>query len=235
MFRRALLPMALASLPLMACDKTIIVNTELPVLPIPDTLAEHFLPEAYLVAFEMHYQYPQFREHQIEIPKVDVYRIGNAMEAVWRSESLERDTVFDYYGITAWPQIDLQEFRVSEQFTQPEVVRLLEEYGFKVVPDRFKYRSNNRVNTVALLKYIQRIERNRFPRYYTSVKGGSGDRIAASILKDRVRLDYTKRWGDCMLGCIHGRTYRFDVYNAGTVVNFPGTGDPPCEPGKSCW
>jgi hypothetical protein len=222
-----------ACLSMSGCDSMTEVHTP---AAAPDSVTTSLRRDAAIVAHNMLWQiHQQYREDYVGIPTPVINRIYNAMLDVWRSRSLERDSVIELYSLRPRSSWSLSQVLSYQELDTALVGDLLEQYGFAVTPPSepfgvfYSYSSDSIVNTWALMKQLhQRLPDsvNVQMNFYV----GDSDNIWAHFERDGVLLGYELAYGDCPSGCASRRTYLFRVDNLGIVQALGGFGDPPCDP-----
>jgi len=169
----------------------------------------------------------------IQIPKIHSDSILNALIAVYNARTIpERDTVIN---IHTFPDYDLDVINIAanpdlpwmQQLKNgiiptghPGIDSLIATYQltfrrYHDYPDHLQYdlaslKSPTNLNIAALAALFEEIPEVVFAEENKYI--GDGMNIYESIFADHIQLIYYHGSGDCMLGCIYRRYWKFKVY-----------------------
>jgi hypothetical protein len=178
-----------------------------------------------------------FIQDSVTITPFLIKKIKGAMAAVWRSSSLERDSVIEIYHVTPHHLIDYHEVTVAPGIDASKYSSLLLVNALYPTATSkglaTRLRSRVPCNTIALSnRIVNSVLPSDYIQVFPSWKVADGHRVRASLGDEVIRLDYEMRYGDCMVGCTLSRIWTFEI--SSDSVRFIGVrGDPPCTP--PCW
>lgn len=172
----------------------------------------------------------------LKVPEWAIARTARALEAIWLSKSLERDSVIDIYKVSARTNINFHELvSMGESIDSAKYRDLFKEYGLRVKPYTHSiftlYWADSAWNTFALSRAIMsRLQDGDLVTLEPNEQGGGGDQIYGWIESDGTKIEYEMGYGDCYAGCIRKRYWTFKVMDNGQVKFIGVRGAPPCDP-----
>ncbi|MEX1190656.1 MAG: T9SS type A sorting domain-containing protein [Brumimicrobium sp.] len=156
----------------------------------------------------------------IEVPPIYGDTILDALIAVYNIDTPERDTVIDIYNIHTFPTISTGNFgaSVNSQLIQNlnELDSLMNKYNIT-----HEYRQSfgdyyidfgvsKKYNQPALINALVSIPGIYSP-YINEDRTNEND-IKSTIYNNHVELLYSYAWGDCPMGCVYERFWKFKIY-----------------------
>lgn len=202
----------------------------------PNTIESYFW-DANQLYFEEIIQnnlHSNYNEPILDADEVDkIYRI---IQAVYDSDSPQRDTIFDVYRIHKVHCYGLNNIRLRVDTEQGEIQNLaqnviptgestldnlLTTYGFNTVSTSNSYpqfpwltvRTDEILNMIPLQKAFDDIESITFAEYEKGC--GSWDPLDITLSRDdnSATITFSLGWGDCPSGCMQRKYWEFEVTN----------------------
>lgn len=169
------------------------------------------------------------------LDETEVEKILKLIQAVYESNSLERDTVFNYYQIHGYycyafnstflrvdtQRPEIQKLANGEFITgEPSLDEILSTYQFDSVKLSYSYPSfpwltvftKQEYNMLPISKEFQALESVEIAEFNHGCVGG-GNSISLTRSDDRAFLTFSIGSGDCPAGCIYHKYWEFIVSN----------------------